>query len=430
LIKKIFKKASSNELLKTGFLVGIANFIKLITSFVINKALAKYVGDEGYAKIGQYKNFIEISNLLASGGADSGVVKYTAEYSDEEKKIKPFLSSSLKFTIITSLLFGLAILISAKFLAVHILYIPEYTYLIRLFGITVLLFALNTYLMSVLNGFGEVKKYTGAKISGSILSLILTGGLSYLYGLKGALIALTINQAVLFFITAIFVAKSKWFSIKLFLQKIQLPHIRNLFKYTFITLLSGILNYVVIMGIRTYIIEHGSFEQASYWDGMSYLSLMYIGLITETIRVYFLPKYSKLKGDYNIKTEIFKGYKIILPLLLFAFTIIFFLRNFIIDVVYTPEFAPMSELFLPKLIADFFQMGSWMIAYIMVAKAMVTKLLYTQVIFTGLNFGLSVLFFNHWGIVGVVWGTVIRYILYTIFMVILFRSILFSKKPE
>lgn len=429
-IKAIFSKLVKLELIKTSFFAGIASLIKVVTGFVVNKIIAVYLGPSGMAIMSQYQNFIAIANSLATGGITSGVVKYTAEYSEDKKTLPSFLSSAIRFTLITSLVIGLSIVIFNKAIGKKIFYTNEYNYLLVLFGFTIVFFALETLLVSIINGLNEIKKYTIVKVTGSLIGLVFTGGLSFFYGLKGALIALTINQAILLIFTVALILKTKWFVIKNFSRKIEKVHIKNLLKFTLMALLFAILTPLVQIAIRDYISKNSDLVNAGYWDGINKLSLAYLSLITTTISVYFLPKYSKLKDKYLIKKEIFRGYKIILPTLAIGFTIIFLLRFFIIDVLYSSEFHPMSELFLPKLLADFLQMTSWLVSYLMLSKAMVKMMFATQITFAILNYTLSVVFFNYFGVVGVVWGTVIRYFIYCLVMFYLFRGILLCKKSE
>ncbi|MBC7618788.1 MAG: oligosaccharide flippase family protein, partial [Candidatus Saccharibacteria bacterium] len=68
------------NLVKTSLLNGLAVITKLITALVLNKVLAVYVGPVGYAVIGQFQSLVMMVSTFASGGVNTGVTKYTAEY--------------------------------------------------------------------------------------------------------------------------------------------------------------------------------------------------------------------------------------------------------------------------------------------------------------------------------------------------------------
>ena len=62
----------------------------MINGFVVVKIIAIYVGPSGLAFIGQFQNFLSILMSFATGAINSGVVKYTAEYRDDEVEKQNF----------------------------------------------------------------------------------------------------------------------------------------------------------------------------------------------------------------------------------------------------------------------------------------------------------------------------------------------------
>jgi len=71
----------------------------------------------------------------------------------------------------------------------------------------------------------------------------------------------------------------------------------------------------------------------------------------------------------ELKKEIFYGYRIILPIVVFMALGIYFLRDFAILILFSDEFIPMSDLFFYQLIGDVFKIASWLLGYLMIAKA-------------------------------------------------------------
>ena len=204
------------NLIKTSVLTGLSTFIKIISGFVINKMIAIYIGPSGLALIGQLQNFITITMTYANGAISNGIVKYVSEYKDEETKKTKIISSGLIISLFCSLLIGIILLLFSKKISFLVLKTDNYYQIIILFGFTVILFALNAFLLAVLNGLREIKKFVTINILSSVFGLFLTCLLIVFYQLKGALIALVINQSVVFFITLIFVLRSKWFNVKYF----------------------------------------------------------------------------------------------------------------------------------------------------------------------------------------------------------------------
>ena len=103
---------------------------------------------------------------------------------------------------------------------------------------------------------------------------------------------------------------------------------------------------------------------------MNKLSSMYLMVITSSLGIYFLPKLSELKTDKELRKEILKAYKIILPILIVGLIFIYFLRAFVVGILFSSDFSPMISLFGYQLIGDFFKIAAWILAFNMVAKSM------------------------------------------------------------
>ena len=110
------------NLLKTSALNGIAVLIKTATMFILNKILAVYVGPSGYAAIGQFQNFIQIVTAFAGSSINTAVVKYTAEYYDDENKQRAIWKTSGSIVVIFSILVAVLILIFQKKLSLYFLH--------------------------------------------------------------------------------------------------------------------------------------------------------------------------------------------------------------------------------------------------------------------------------------------------------------------
>jgi PST family polysaccharide transporter len=93
------------NLLKTSVLNGVAVLIKTATMFVLNKILAVYVGPAGYATIGQFQNFIQMIITFSGSAINNAIVKYTAEYHENDELQKNIWQTSGTIIIILSFIF-------------------------------------------------------------------------------------------------------------------------------------------------------------------------------------------------------------------------------------------------------------------------------------------------------------------------------------
>lgn len=409
-------------LIKTSVLTGISTIIKLISSFVINKVIALYIGPSGLAIVGQLQNFTSIITTFSNGAISSGIVKYTAEYQTIDEKQKIF-SSSIVISLVCSLIISIFLFVFSDYLSELILKDVQYSSVFVIFGATIFLFALNMVLTSILNGQKEIKKFVLVNIAGSIFSLIFTSFLIMQLNLIGALYALVLNQSVIFFVTLAFVLKSSWFKLEYFIKGLDKDSLVKLSKFSLMAIVSALTVPVSHLIIREYIGENLGWDSAGYWQGIWYISTMYLMLVTTTLGVYYLPRLSEIQDNQELKKEIFSGYKIIMPIVFVSSFLIFLLKEYVILIAFSRDFMPMMELFAWQLIGDIIKIASWLLGFITVAKAM-TKTYISLEIIGSLSFVLlSIYFIDNFGLIGITYAYAVNYFLYMLVMIYIFRKV-------
>lgn len=407
-------------LIKTSILTAISTIIKVISGFVINKVIALYVGPSGLAVVGQFQNFISIITTFSNGAITNGIVKYTAEYQTIEQKQKIF-SSSIVISFICSLIVSIFLFGFSQYLSELILKDVQYRSVFVIFGLTVFLFALNTVLMSILNGQKEIKKYVLVNIASSIFSLVFTSFLIIQLNLIGALYALVVNQSVIFFVTLLFVIKSSWFKLEYFKQGLDKESLVKLSKYSLMAITSALTIPVSHLIVRNYIGENISWDDAGYWQGVWYISTMYLMVITTALSVYYLPKLSSISDRFLLKKEILYGFKVIMPLVVIFAISVFISKEYIVLIAFSEQFMPMIELFKWQLIGDVVKIASWLLGNIVLAKAMVKFYVVTEILFSISFVLLSMVLINKFGLVGVTYAFTINYILHFIINYTMYR---------
>ena len=409
-------------LLKTSFWTALSTGIRLIVGFVIAKILAVYLGPIGFAVIGQFQNFIQMVLTFAGGMIQTGVVKYIAEFRDNELEKAKILSTAFWICLISSLIIGIILFLLRDVIAVQLLQDVHLSEFISLFALTLAFYVFNTFLISVLNGEGAVKCLTLSNIGTSILGLIFTLLLVHYYHFPGALLALVLTQSIVFFFTLSLVMRSRWFIMANFIQRMDPQYLRQFFKYALMGITTALMLPLMQIIIREYIGHTLSWRDAGYWQAMTKISDGYLMLITTTLSVYYLPKLSSLPNNAAIKKEIFMGYQKILPVAILLAASIFIFRHFIILVLFSQTFLPMQALFLFQLLGDVFKIGSWLLGYTLLAKAMTTTIIFMEILFS-VTYCLFTLIFIHWfGLIGATLGFACNYLVFWVTMAFLLKN--------
>ena len=370
------------NLLQTSVLNGVAVLIKTITLFVLNKILAVYLGPTGYAALGQFQNFIQMVTTFAGSAINTAVIKYTAEYHEDESKQRAIWKTAGSIVFVFSLMFAFLILIFQRQLSLYIFHTLEYQTVFVWFAVFLLFFNFNTLFLAILNGKKEILKLVLANIAGSLFALIVTSILAIKLHLYGALIALSIYQSIAFIVTLFLCYRADWFKFSSLFGKIDLEITKKLSSFIWMALVSAICVPLSQILIRAYLSQEFGLAYAGYWEAMIRLSTVYLMLVTTTLGVYYLPRLSELKMIDEIKKEVYLGYKFLFPLAVAGGVVIFVLRDLIINVLFSPSFAPMQSLFFWQMMGDALKIGSWILAYLMLSKAMTKLYISTEIIFT------------------------------------------------
>ena len=399
-------------LIKTSLLNGIAVAVKMITMLGINKILAVYVGPSGYAAIGQFQNAMQMITTFASGAINTGVTKYTAEHYDDEQKQHDLWKTAGSITIAGSLFSAVIIIIFNQQLALWFLKDKHFGGVFVWFACSLVFFTLNTLLLAILNGKKAILTYVIANSVGSLLALVFTSIMTMRMGLYGALVALAVYQSISFICTLVLCLRSHWFKISFIFGKIDRATAINLGKYTGMALTSAACIPLSQILVRNHVGTTLGWNYAGYWEAMWRLSAAYLMLVTTTLSVYYLPRLSEIKSSQELRNEIIKGYKIILPVALVSGSMIYLLRDLIIGILFTHKFSEMSQLFGWEIAGDTLKIGSWILSYVMLGKAMVKLFILTEILFTVSYIGLCWFFIYEMGFVGVAVAFTINYAAY------------------
>ena len=412
-LKELIGRFCRSELVKVFSLSSVATLVKMLTGLISTKVVAVLIGPGGVALLGQLNNLVYIVQYLASGAINNGVVKYVSEHKGSVGKVRTLLTNALLVTVVCSLACGTAMIACHGRLSRWIMLSDEYGYIFIVFGVTVILYAVNMLVLSIVNGYREYKMFIRINVANSLAGLVFAVVLTLLYGLPGALIGATTYQSAVFFVTLYMVRRKPWARWSYFRGRIDRSIIRNYLKYALMTLVSiGTMPVAQIL-IRRYIMLDLSELEAGWWEAMNRISNIYLLVVTTSFSVYYLPRLSEITEPNEVRREIGKAFKVIIPLLLTGFVLVYLCRFLIIRILFTSEFLPMAKLFGWQMGSDLFKIGCYILTYVMIAKARTVVYVTTEIVFTIIYIGLACqLMQTSAGIIGVTQAGMAAYLLH------------------
>ncbi|TPG41834.1 O-antigen translocase [Flavobacterium pectinovorum] len=415
----MFKITSLNS-----FSVGLKIGIGIITS----KILAIFVGPGGMALVGNLRNFLTSLESISTLGFQSGVVKYIAENQKNEEELKKIIATvfiSLIFIVIvlSGVLFFFASYWSNATLGNH----SDYSVVFKVLSLALPWYAVSVFLLSVLNGLCKFRKVIWVNIIGNLIGLVISILMILKFHTLGALLAIVITPSLLFFVTFYFVQKEIKFLQTIRFNLYDFKIIKNLLPYSLMALVSSVLGPIVFLAIRNHIIKELGINQAGFWETMSRISSYYMLFISTILTVYFLPKLSQAKDNKETKALFGQFYKSILPVFCIGLVIIYFSRYFIIQLLFTKEFLPVTSLFLWQLIGDVFKVASLILGYQFFAKKLTRAFIISELFSLAVLYFSTLYFVNVFGLEGAVIAQALDNFLYLIVLLFYFRDVLISR---
>ncbi|GAA4885984.1 O-antigen translocase [Flaviramulus aquimarinus] len=427
MIKKIKQGLNKNMLLKVASFNSLSIFFRLISGFILSKAIAYFLFPQGMALTGNLRSFLLSCQGISMSGSQNGVVKYTAENKNDNLALKKIISTSFFLVAVFTFLVSLTLVVFSKYFSVLIFGINSYSYAINILAYVLPLFTLNTFILSIINGLGRYKSIIIINTIGYIVNVVVVVILLYFYNLEGAIIAIVSVPSILFFITLFWVKDIKMIFSNISVSSISKVYFTGLSSFVIMAIFTALTIPIVHVIVKNYIIDNIGLKEAGYWEAMIKISQYYLVFVMSLFSLYLLPKLSQNQTDEGFKSLIVQFYKTILPLVVLGFIVIYIFRYWIVRITLTQEFLPTQELFFWQLIGDFFKIASFAIAYQMQAKKMLFWYLFGELFYVTAVYFFSTYFIDRFEIKGAVIGHAISYVLYFMLMLFIFRKSLLTK---
>lgn len=367
-------------------------FLKGIT-FIASIILARLLGPTEFGLIGMVTVFIGIGVIMVDSGLSSSLIRTK---NADESDFSTVFYLNLVISLLVFAFFFTAAPYIAKFYEQKIL-----TDIIRLYGLSFIICAFSAVQLTILNKNMQFKRIMLINIPGTVTGVILGISLGYCgYGVWSIVWMYLSTQLINSFFLWVF---SSWKPSLLFSLKKMKYH----FDFGYKLLLSGLLNTVfanfhnVVIGKFFTVQSLGYFERARTFNDYP------VTVLTSIIGKVTYPLLSKLQDEKERISEIYKqllqlSFFISVPLMFGAAAIAYPLFDLILGV----EWLPSAEYFqIICLAAMFYPVHAFNINILKVYGR--SDLFLKLEIIKKVVLMLSVLFLLPFGILGLVWSSVI-----------------------
>jgi stage V sporulation protein B len=172
----------------------IASILNMFLTFVISIILARYLGAYDLGLYRLTYTFYGVATMVGAFGIPVAVIKYVAEYKDDEVNLNKTISSAIITSWITGIILIIIIYISSQTIAA-LFKMPQIKDLLVLLSPVFPFILVNSVLYSTLNGLRNMKRYAKALIFQQMLMTASTIILIYYdFGVSGAVISIVISS--------------------------------------------------------------------------------------------------------------------------------------------------------------------------------------------------------------------------------------------
>ncbi|WP_370476807.1 O-antigen translocase [Tamlana flava] len=393
------------------------------------KIVAVFLGPEGMALAGNLKNALAFLGLGVTSGVDQGLLSYQSKYENKSRLLNKLYGTSMAFSIVGSILVFFVLFFGSKFWSNYLFSTPNYSYLFIILSFLLPFIAVYNLCFSIISGKSNYKKATLISFVSSALSVVLVLLLVINYRLSGVLLAITLTPILQLLALALLGKKE---ILLLFKNRIEFNKLfrSRLVGFMIMSFVAVALNNFVDIELRNYLIEKLSTKEAGYWTAISSLSTYYLSFMAGIYTLYILPKYAKIDGFTEYKFELINIYKIILPIFLVMFIVIYLCKGFVIKTLFSDEFLPMEILFKWQLIGDFVKIIAVVMAYQLVARNEWRLFILTEFVSYIILYFLGVYYIEKNGVEGIVFAHFVRYLLYLLIIVLSVRYAFIKRKVK
>ncbi|MBR9846883.1 MAG: O-antigen translocase [Algicola sp.] len=426
-MKKLIKYINTNVLFKVAHLNSATIATKMIAGILTSKAIAIFIGVEGMALIGNLRNFLSAIQSFAILGFYNGFVKTVAKCKEDALELSKTISTTYYLGFFSTILMSFLCYYNAELIN-DFLFSENYNYayVIQVLALALPFYALNMFCFGIMNGFSNYKMLLIINIIGQILGLAVTLYLIYIDNIDGALVAAVIAPSLLFLITLVGIINRRNLMTQIKISHVSLSVLKTFAPYAIMALVTAIAIPVTSILIRNFIIDELGIKQAGYWEAMNRISDYYLMFITSIMTLYIIPRFSEIDNKKEFRKEVFDFYKSVMPIFGVGLIIIYFLRPFVVGLVFSEEFQPVEQLFFWQLLGDFVKVLAIVIAYQFLAKKMFAQFIVIEIFLVLMLYLTSVYLIEIFGVEGAVMGHFFSYLMHFLVVLLVFSNSLFG----
>lgn len=403
------------RIIKATGLFGGVQSITVLCSLIRNKIIAVLLGPEGVGIISLFNSASDmVSSVTGLGLRQSGVRDVSAARAAGGGGMMRIIAVLRRLSLLTGL-FGAMIFIGAAPLLSRITFgSDQYIWGFVILSAALLLNALAGGEQAVLQGGEKLKLLARSSVAGSILSLVISVPLYYIFGMAGIVPSLLAASFSTYIFAAVYSRRSYPSAEKVTVRvafREGAPMMRLGIFMTISGFITTLLNYLLIAWLNRY---SSTADVGLYQSGYT-LVARYVGLIFVAMSSEYYPRLSSVSSDNaEVSRQVSRQIETTLLLLAPLATLFLMFQNEIISILYDKTFSSVSKYTSWAITGVLFKGISWSMGFVLLAKSEGRLYLITELISDTTSFIINILFYIMWGLEGLGAAFVLNFAIYTV----------------
>jgi len=415
--------SSYRQIMKATSLFGGVQAFQIIISVVRSKFIAVLLGPAGMGIASLLNSTLDfIAGSTEFGLATSSVKTIAAaDATGNYQKISIVITVLRRLVWLTGLLGTIVTLILSPLLSQITFGNKDYTLAFIWVSVTLLFRQLSSGQMAILRGTRKIQHLAKANLYGSVLGLIITVPLYFYWGVDGIVPGIITTSVASLALSWFFANKIKTQRVKVSKDR-TIAEGKEMLILGFMISLSGTITLGTSYIVRIFISHLGGIEQVGLYNSGFAIINTYVGLIFIAMGTDYFPRLSSV-AESNERARVLMNQQAEIALLVLSPVLMVFIVfiNWIVIILYSRKFVPISDMILWVALGMFFKAASWSIAIILLAKGESRVFFYNELAANAYVLGLNLLGYYLYGLSGLGISFLIAYILYLVQVFVLSR---------
>lgn len=410
----IEQQSSYRQIMKATSIFGGVQVFQIIIQVIRSKFIAVLLGPSGIGVMGLLTSTIELIGRLTNFGLGTSAVKNiaTANSTGNQIRIATVTTVLRRLVWITGMLGAFITLVLSPWLSQITFGNRNYTMAFIWISLTLLFNQLSAGQLVILQGMRKLQYLARANLSGSILGLVITIPLYYIWGIDGIVPGIIVTALIN-------LTRSWYFSNKIKIEPVKVSRNRTIAEgktmlfMGFMISLSGLISLGSSYIVRIFISNNGGVEQVGlYTSGFAIINT-YVGLVFTAMAKDYYPRLSAVAHSNKLCKQTINQQAEIAVLILAPILIIFIVFiNWLVILLYSTKFIAINGMILWAALGILFKAASWSIGYILLAKGAGKIFFWNELISNSYLLGLNILGYHFLGLKGLGISFVVSYFLY------------------